>query len=169
MKFIFCMQINIEVFSKTTLSFCVSVTRHVQSTQNKFAYLCNISIKAWEMKLIFCLQINLKVFYKMIVSLWVCIARQAQSTRNNQFTISLQYLKEKMKDEVDFLPADKWYGQAFPKFPKQQVCNLFAISLKRSYEWSSFWSSSSSKLLKVALSIFDEIQTCPKYPKNQNC
>ena len=54
----------------------------------------------------------------MIVSLWVCIARQAQSTRNNQFTISLQYLKEKMKDEVDFLPADKWYGQAFPKFPK---------------------------------------------------
>ena len=70
------------------LSFWVSVTRHAQSTQNKFAYLCNISIKAWGMKLIFCLQINTKVFYKMIVPLWVCIARQAQSTKNNH----LQYL-----------------------------------------------------------------------------
>ena len=33
--------------------------------------------------------------------------KKAQSTKNNQFTISLQYLKENMKDEVDFLPADK--------------------------------------------------------------
>ena len=30
----------------------------------------------------------------------------AQSTQN-KFTISLQYLKENMKEEVDFLPADK--------------------------------------------------------------
>ena len=51
------------------LSFWVIVTRHAQSTQNKFAYLCNISIKAWGMKLSFCLQINTKVFYKMVVSL----------------------------------------------------------------------------------------------------
>ena len=41
----------------------LGVTRHVQSTQNKFAYLCSISIKTWGMKLIFCLQINTKVFY----------------------------------------------------------------------------------------------------------
>ena len=70
MKFIFCMQINIEVFSKVILSLWVSVTRHAQSTQNKFACLCIISIKAWGMKLSFCLQINTKVFYKMVVSLW---------------------------------------------------------------------------------------------------
>ena len=43
----------------------------------------------------------------MVVSLWVYVARQAQSTKNNHFTISLQYLKEKVKDEADFLPADK--------------------------------------------------------------
>ena len=43
----------------------------------------------------------------MVVSLWVKVARQAQSTKNNQFTKSLQYLKENMKDEVDFLLADK--------------------------------------------------------------
>ena len=36
MKFVFCMQINIEVFYKVILSFWMSVTRHVQSTQISF-------------------------------------------------------------------------------------------------------------------------------------
>ena len=90
MKFIFCMQINIEVFYKLILSFWVNVTRYVQSTQNEFADLHNISIKAWEMKLIFCLQINIQVFYKMTVSLWLCIARHAQNTQNKRFRISWQ-------------------------------------------------------------------------------
>ena len=85
----------------------VSGNRHAQNIQNKFAYLCNICTKAWGMKLIFCLQINTKVSYKAIVSLWMYVARQAQSTKNNQFTISLQYLKENMKDGVVLLPADK--------------------------------------------------------------
>ena len=49
----------------------------------------------------------MKVFYKLIVSLWVCVARYAKDTQNNKFTISLQYLKENVKDEVNFLPADK--------------------------------------------------------------
>ena len=35
------------------------------------------------------------------------INQQIQSTKYNQFAISLQYLKENMKDEVNFLPADK--------------------------------------------------------------
>ena len=131
MKFIFCTQINIKVFCKVILSFWMSVTRHFQSTQNKFGYLCNISIKAWRMKLNFGLQINTTVSYKMMVSLWICEARQAQSTKNNQFTICLQYLKEDMKDEVDFLPANKcWrffqidtiilgvWGQACPNYLK---------------------------------------------------
>ena len=100
------MQINIEVFCKVILS--LSVTRHSQSTQNKFAYLCNIfSIKGWGMKLSFYLQINTRVFYKLIVSPWVHLARQAQGTKNIQFTTSLQLLKENIKDEVDFMPADK--------------------------------------------------------------
>ena len=87
------MQINIEVFCKVILS--LSVTRHSQSTQNKFTYLCNIfSIKAWGMKLSFYLQINTRVFYKLIVSPWVHLARQAQSLK-------------RVRDEVDFLDADK--------------------------------------------------------------
>ena len=43
----------------------------------------------------------------LIVSLWMCVPRQAQSTQNNKFAISLQYPKENVKDEVDFLPPDK--------------------------------------------------------------
>ena len=106
MKFIFCMQINIEVFYKLIISILVGVIRHNQSTQNNFTCLCNISMhayfQAWRMRLIFCLQINAKVYYKMIVSLWVFVARHVQSTENNKFKISLQYLKENVKDELDF-------------------------------------------------------------------
>ena len=42
MKFIFGMEINIEVFYKLILSCWVCATRHAQSTQNKFASLCNL-------------------------------------------------------------------------------------------------------------------------------
>ena len=55
-------KLDIEVFCKVILVFWLSLTRHAQSTQNKFAYLCNISIKAWARKLIFCLKINPKSF-----------------------------------------------------------------------------------------------------------
>ena len=83
------------------------------------------------MELIFCLQIKTKVFFKLIVSLWVCIAIHAQSTQNNKFAIFLQYLKENVRDEIDFLPSDKRQrllqtdtiilgvcGQACPNYPK---------------------------------------------------
>ena len=103
------MQVKIKVFYKLILSFWLCVVSDAQSTQNKkFAYLCNISRKIWEMKLIFCLQINMKIFYKLIVSLWVCVAaRQAQITQNDKFVVSFQCLKKKVSDKVDFLHADK--------------------------------------------------------------
>ena len=37
----------------------------------------------------------------------MCVAKHAQITQNNKFSISLQYLKEEMSDEVDFLHTDK--------------------------------------------------------------
>ena len=71
----------------------------------------------------------------------MCVARHAQITQSNKFSISLKYLKKEVIDEVDFLHADKdenylqidtiifdGNGQAFPKFPKLQVCNVFTIS-----------------------------------------
>ena len=63
---------------------------------------CNISRKKWMMNFTFGMQINIEVFYKLIVSLWVCMVRHAQSTQNNNFILSLQYLKENVKDRVDF-------------------------------------------------------------------
>ena len=129
-KFIFGMQINIEVFNKLILSHWVYVARHAQKTQNmKFMYLCNISRKTWRMQLIFCLQLNIKVFYKLIV--WVCVVRHVQSTQNNKFAMPFQYLKENVRDEVDFvlvgehqrfLQIDNMIfhrdDQAFSMFPK---------------------------------------------------
>ena len=85
----------------------MSVTRYAQSTRNKFAYFCNISKKAWGMKLNFCLQITKDFLQDDSITFSVRLSRHAQSTENNQFTIFLQYLKEIVKDEVDFLPGDK--------------------------------------------------------------
>ena len=62
----------------------------------------DISRKTWGMKFIFCLQINITVLYNLIVSLWVCMVRYAQSTQYNKLTVSLQYLRENIKNEVDF-------------------------------------------------------------------
>ena len=107
MKCICCMYINIEVFYKFIKIFRVCVARHAQGTKSKFAYLCNISRETWTVKWIFRLQINTIVLFKLIVALWVCVARLAQRTQYNKFAISLQYFKENVKDEVDFLSADK--------------------------------------------------------------
>ena len=48
-----------------------------------------------------------KLFYKLIVSLRLCVTSHAKSTQDNKFIISLQYLKENMKNEVEFLTTDK--------------------------------------------------------------
>ena len=58
------------------------------------------------LKWFFCLQINTKVFYKVIV-FWMYETTLVQSTQNNKFGISLQYLKENGKNEVEFLLAGK--------------------------------------------------------------
>ena len=58
------------------------------------------------------------------------VVGHSQSTQNNKFSISLQYHKKKVSDEVDLLHAYKYEsflqidnmifdgdGQAFPEFP----------------------------------------------------
>ena len=117
MKFIFGIQINIEVFYKLLLSFWVCVARHAQSTQNKLQSrkICNPSLqsrKTWWMKLIFCLQINTKVCYKLIISLWLCVVRYAQSAEINKLAMSLKYL--------NFLSADKY----------QRFLQIYAVILR---------------------------------------
>ena len=43
-----------------------------------------------------------KNFLQVDSIIWVCLVRHTQSTINNKFTISLKYLKENVKDEVNF-------------------------------------------------------------------
>ena len=76
----------------------------------------------------------------------VCVARYVKSTQNNKFTISLQYLQENGKNEIDFLTADKlqWFveidfiilgvcGQAYAQISKKIslifLCNLLRKKL----------------------------------------
>ena len=94
----FCLQINIKVFYRMVISlvfvflsgFSFTDTDDSQESRGR----------------------DRTIFYSTLPlplahELWVYLARQAQSTKNNQFTTSLQYLKENMKEEVDFLAADK--------------------------------------------------------------
>ena len=73
----------------------------------------------------------MEVFYRLILSFWMSIARYAQGTQNIKFAIFFQYLKENLKDEVDFLSAVKYKrflqidtiilgacGQTCPYYPK---------------------------------------------------
>ena len=72
------------------------------------------------------------------------MARHVRITQNSKFAISLQHVKKEVSGAVDFymqismkacyklmLRFFHEYGQAFPKFTKKQVCNVFAISLKQ--------------------------------------
>ena len=57
------------------------------------------------------------------------VPRHAQSSENNKFAISLQYLKEKVKEEVVFLPVDK--GQRFPEIDPVILSLLFFCNILR--------------------------------------
>ena len=69
--------------------------------------------------------------------------QNTQSTQNNKFSISFQYFKNYVRDKYDFWHEDKHqsflqaggivftgHSQQYAKYPKQQVCNIFAISQK---------------------------------------
>ena len=88
MKFIFGLQINIEVFYRLYYHF-----GFVQLGMPKVPKMRSLDIFAItpekRCEVVFCMQMNAKVFYMLIVSLWVFLASHSQSTQNNKFTISL--------------------------------------------------------------------------------
>ena len=69
------------------------------------------------------------------------VARHTQSTQNNRFTISLQYLKENVIDEVAFFPGDDrqsflqidtiTLGACGQVCPKQQISYFFPNILRK--------------------------------------
>ena len=57
--------------------------------------------------MIFCLQVNIKVSSNCYYHFRCVQLGISKLPKKNKFAISLQYLKKKLSDEVDFLHADK--------------------------------------------------------------
>ena len=132
MNFIFGVKINIKFFYKLILLFWVFGTRHAP----KYPKISLLILQCFQknmkksnifMKLTFLPGDKHKILNKLIVSLWVCIVRHAQKIQNNKFTISLQNLKENMKDEVDYHFTCVWPGM--PKLPKIKSLLFSAINI----------------------------------------
>ena len=96
------------------------------------------------------------------------IVKHSQSSQNSKFTMSLQYLKKEVRDEVDFLHVDKHQSFLQVDFntlgikdaykvilsllldmikhsqstQSNRFANIFKISQKRRYEGSSFFACS---------------------------
>ena len=108
-------------------------------------YLCNISRETWRMKLISCLLANtLKVFsnwYYHCRYVWPGMSKLPKITsllflynilRKKWVMQLIFYMQISMKSCYKLiLRFFDGYGQAFPKFPKKKVCNVFIISLKK--------------------------------------
>ena len=50
---------------------------------------------------------SMNIFYKLILWFLIGMIRHSQNSQNSKFAMSLQYLKKEVRDEVDFLHADK--------------------------------------------------------------
>ena len=104
---------------------CVQSSMPKVPKTTSLLFLCNILIKTWVMKLIFYMRISTKACWKLII----------------KFLMSLQYLKKKVRDEVDF-----WINF---KVSCKLISALWPSTFPR--KWYYHWYSWSSilKLLKV--------------------
>ena len=138
MKFIFGIQINMEVFYKLILSFY----KHAQSTQNnKFAISLQYLKKDVSDEVDFLHADKHKGLLQIDTMILMEIVRHSQNSQNSKFSMSLQYLKKKVRDEVDF-----WINF---KVSCKLISTLWPSTFPR--KWYYHWYSWSSilKLLKV--------------------
>ena len=106
--------------------------------------LYNNSRKTWRMKFIFCLLINVEGFsnwYYHFRCLWpnmpilpkITILLLLYNLLKKKWVMqSIFYMQISMKACYKLiLTFFDGYGQAFPKFPKKQVCNVFTTPIKK--------------------------------------
>ena len=91
-----------EVFYKLILSFWVCVTKHLQSTQNKFAISLQYLKKDVSDENDFLHADKHKGLLQIDTMILMEVVRHSQNSQNSKFSMSLQYLKKKVRDEVDF-------------------------------------------------------------------
>ena len=138
MKFIFGMQINMEVFYKLILLF----SKHAQSTQNnKFAISLQYLKKDVSDEVDFLHADKHKGLLQIDTMILMEIVRHSQNSQNSKFSMPLQYLKKKVRDEVNF-----WINF---KVSCKLTSALWPSTFPR--KWFYHWYSWSSilKLLKV--------------------
>ena len=79
------------------------------------------------MQLIFCmqheslLQIDTMILMEMV--------KYSQSSQNSKFAMSLQYLKKEVRDEVDFLHADKHQSFLHVDFNTLDIKDFYKVIL----------------------------------------
>ena len=121
------------------------------------------------------------------------IVKHSQNSQKSKFVMSLQYLKKKVRDEVDFQHADKHQSflqvdfntlgikvsykvvlsllMGMIKHSQSTQSNKFAVSLqylkkKLGMEFIFSMQRNITKFLQVGITVFDgSDQTCPKYLK----
>ena len=124
------------------------MARHAQIIQsNKFA-ICNILRKKGVIRLIFCIQ---KVFYKLILWFLMGMVKHSQSYQNSRFAMSLQYLKKDVRDEVDFLLADK--HQSFLQVDLNTLSIKILNKVILSLLMGMFTHSQSTQSIKLAITL----------------
>ena len=137
------------------------------------------------MKFIFGIHVNMEVFYKLILSFWVCVISK---------WASFQYLKKKVRDEVDFwinfkvfcklistlwpstFPRNRyyhWYSRScILKLLKVKMLHyLYNITKKEVRSWVHFlYADKHQSFYKLALSCFMEMELLKKkVSQMQNC
>ena len=142
----FCMQASMKVSNKLILWFLIRIVNYSQSSKNsKFAMSLEYLQRYVRDKVdFFFLHAGKHKFScKVILSLSIGMIKCSQSMQSNKFAISSQYLNKKklgmmfifcMQTNIKFLKTGiivfNGNGQTCPKYPKQEVCNLFGILQK---------------------------------------
>ena len=120
------------------------------------------------------------------------MVKHSQSSKNSKFAMSLQYLKTKVRDEVDFLHADKHQSflqvdfntlvikvsykvilsllMCMIKYSQSTQSNKFAISLQylRKEVWDRFHFLLADEHHKLALSVLMEATRHVQSTQNMN-
>ena len=139
------------------LLFYVCLNRHAQITQNsKFAISLKFLKKQVEWTWFFLHADKHESFPQLIQWFLMGMGNHSQNSLGNVFTISidLQHLDYQVFLNGDNIITDR-HDQKFSNYSKQQACNIFPISWKRSSGWSSFFACRLTSTL--ALSFLVEV------------
>ena len=72
-----------------------------------FLFFCNVIRKKWVMKVIYYMHVKMKITHKLIRWFFMGMVKHPQSSQKSKFAMPFQYLEKEVRDEADFVHADK--------------------------------------------------------------